>query len=349
MGVRTTPNVTIVGAGVMGTALAVHLAGRASRPCNVRLCGTAWDDEIIRQLSAARTCPRLEVALPERLELFSYAERQRAAAEADVLILAVSSGGLAATTAEFCLHAPAHAVFASITKGIEESSLMTMVELMEHTLRQHGRRADTVVKLAGPLRAVELARGFPAEAVFASRSREAAEWLRSCFVSPAFRCQVTHDVIGVDLCASLKNAYAILFGLADALYPGADNPKAALFGRIAAELGAFVTACGGDLATVSGIAGVGDLYVTVQGGRNRSLGYRLGQGASLAEAQQAMHGQTIEGLAAADVAWQLAKKLEQADKLAVEQDLPLLCRLRQVLTGEATARQAMATYWGMGL
>jgi glycerol-3-phosphate dehydrogenase (NAD(P)+) len=342
-----TLSVTVVGAGVMGTALAVHLAGHTTQKNSVRLCGTEWDDQMVERLQADWRCPRLGAALPDGLKLYRWSEREQAAAGADAIILAVTSQGLSEMTAEWSKYAAAGTIMASITKGIDSESLTTMAELMEQTLEREGRSDIPVVKLAGPLRANELAHGHPAEAVFASRSQEAAGLLRRHFLSPQFRCELSADVVGTDLCASLKNAYAIAFGMADSLYPGVDNPKAALFGRIAAEMQRIVAAYGGDPATVAGNAGIGDLYVTVQGGRNRTLGALLGSGHTLAAALEQMQGQTVEGLAAAREAWPLAKRLEAQEKLVIERDLPLFARLQEILSGEKTASQALADYWAM--
>lgn len=339
--------ITVVGAGVMGTALAVHLSKRTTRKNVVRLCGTEWDDPVIDTLREKRRCPRLEVDIPTELELFYHSGRTDAVRGAEIIVIAVISKGLRQTVSELADYAGKGTVMVSITKGIDGDSLQTMAEMMERTLREKGRDDICVVKLGGPLRANEFAQGYPGEGVFAGRSEEATARVRECFLSTHFRSECSADVLGVDLCASLKNAYAIAFGMADGLYNEVDNPKAALFGRVAHEMSVFVAGYGGDPETVSHIAGAGDLFVTVQGGRNRTLGKYLGQGNDLTGALDIMNGQTVEGLDAVTEGWKIACHLESEGKVVIQRDLPLFYQLYQVIDGKKTAVHALNDYWAM--
>lgn len=341
--------ITVIGAGVMGTALAVHLACRTFSDNRVRLCGTAWDDDIVDILERERYCPRLEVDIPDKLELMYDVDWKKAVDNTDILVLAVISKGLRDTVAKLAYHAVKGAVMVSITKGIDGVSRQTVAEMMEQVLQQRGRQDISIVKLGGPLRANELAQGFPAAAIFASRSSGASDHVRKCFAAPHFQSETSTDVIGVDICASLKNAYAIAFGIIDGLYRDRDNPKAALFGQATHELRTFVAAYGGKAETVSHLAGVGDLFVTVQGGRNRSLGYYLGQGFPLQEAVAKMKGQTVEGMDAITEGLKIAQFLERRGKLVIQRDLPLFSQLCSVVKGEMTAVQAFEAYWNRPL
>ncbi|WP_232698438.1 NAD(P)H-dependent glycerol-3-phosphate dehydrogenase [Brevibacillus daliensis] len=343
---QNNPVITIVGAGVMGTALAFHLAGEGTRPSRVRLLGTQWDAEILKVLEIERKCPRMSVDVPGALTFFTHEQRKEAVLDADMIIFAVSSAGLQDMLKElvgFCSNQ--HVLVGSITKGIDGKNSRTLAEMMQHTLNDMGRSDVPVVKLGGPLRAVEIAKGHPAEALFASESVAAAKQMSEYFVSPQFRAGVSADVTGVDLCASMKNVYAIAFGMAEGLYPDADNPKAGLMGQIAKELHILTLAYGGQADTVAGVAGIGDLYVTVSGGRNRTLGMYLGQGMTISEAKEALKGQTVEGYVAAHEAQSLLTSLEEQGKLDTKSELPLLVGLWEVLQGRQKAGEAMHTYW----
>lgn len=337
--------VTIIGAGVMGTALAVFLANKEEKRPAVRLCGTSWDAETIQVLRQTREDGRLQVTVPESVALYAYDERAEALSGSNIVIVAVASAGLRDVVLQIGETLSDDVILASITKGIDDDKGQTMAEMMEDALQAVGRRGIPVVKIGGPLRAIELAQGHPATAVFASRSIEAARRVGACFASPSLRSEVTADVVGVDLCASLKNAYAIIYGMADGLYGDVDNPKAAIIGGIGAELRAYVSAYGGNSATVAGAAGVGDLFVTIQGGRNRTFGYYLGSGHSVDEAVAKMKGQTVEGTAAVFAAMKLARILEEKGALRIKRDLPLLFLLEQVLTRNQTAEAALSHYW----
>lgn len=171
------------------------------------------------------------------------------------------------------------ALVISATKGIEESSLARMSEIIEATA-PHVR----VAVLSGPSFAREVAERQPTAVVAAAGRRDDAEAVQALFSSAEFRVYTNHDVTGVELGGSLKNVIAVAAGILDGLGLG-NNPRAALLTRGLAEIGRLGEAMGADPLTFAGLAGMGDLILTCTGGlsRNRRLGIDLGQGKSLEE------------------------------------------------------------------
>ena len=120
-----------------------------------------------------------------------------------------------------------------------------------------------------------------------------------------YQPRISDDVIGVEVCAALKNFYAIAVGWANGQLekagPAANgalnhNPAAILFAQAVMEMAEIVGALGGDPATAAGMPGAGDLYVTCQAGRNSRLGRHLGAGHSYGDVKSGpMLGETIEG------------------------------------------------------
>jgi glycerol-3-phosphate dehydrogenase (NAD(P)+) len=146
----------------------------------------------------------------------------------------------------------------------------------------------------------------------------------------------------------MKNAYAIALGVADGLEQRTGLPhhnlRAALFPRAVTEMGALARALGGRAETVFGLAGAGDLQVTITSGRNRLLGEHIGRGDSPADAVQALtsSGTTVEGYRAADFGYRLYRWAVDAAILA-EAELPLLDALWRVLYCDA---EPAAALWG---
>ncbi|HHW03808.1 MAG TPA: hypothetical protein GXX35_13550 [Thermoanaerobacterales bacterium] len=333
-------NITVLGAGVMGTALAIHLARQKN---NVRLWGTQWDKAAIECYRATGKCDKLKVEFPSNVEFFLSEELSKAMEGAKIVIMAVTSDGIRGITRTISPYISKNTIIANIAKGIEEDSLMTMSEIIEDSLPEQYKNIP-VVKIGGPLRAIEVANEVFSEAIFASKNIEAARVLQRTFQGPYFKSDVTNDIIGVEICAAIKNSYAIVMGICEGMYENMDNPKAAIIARSCMELASLVVAKEGKTETALGLAGVGDLYVTSQGGRNRTLGKLLGQGKSMKEALEEMKNQTIEGYFAAKVGYKLAKALDEQRKLKLN-DLSLLLELYKVLYEDKPAVKALKDYW----
>ena len=154
---------------------------------------------------------------------------------------------------------------------------------------------------------------------------------------------------GVELCAAMKNSYAIAGGmcqgLSEKLKISMDNVTSAFVAQATIEMAKLIVPQGGKLETVMGQAGVGDLYCTVQGGRNGILGKLLGKGMSIKEAMEKMRDQTVEGYSATKGVYRLAKELQEKSRLNIKKDLPLFRQLYAVLYGGKSAQKAIENYW----
>jgi len=144
--------------------------------------------------------------------------------------------------------------------------------------------------------------------VVASHSTDAAERVQALFQTPAFRVYTNRDVIGVELGGALKNVIALAAGAVAGLGFG-HNTMAALITRGLAEMTRLGLAMGAEKATFSGLAGMGDLVLTCTGdlSRNRTVGYRLGQGESLEQILADMTA-VAEGVKTAEAVYALARR-----------------------------------------
>jgi glycerol-3-phosphate dehydrogenase (NAD(P)+) len=197
----------------------------------------------------------------------------------------------------------------SATKGLEETTLLRMTEVISQVVAADGGFRPRLGALSGPSFAKEVARGDPTAITIASQDAELAEIVQREFGDPRFRVYTNDDVIGVELGGALKNIIAIAAGVCDGLGLG-HNSIAALITRGLAEITRLVVACGGRQETMAGLAGLGDLVLTCTGGlsRNRSVGVELGRGRKLPEIIAGMHGMVAEGVFTTHAAVGLARK-----------------------------------------
>jgi len=300
--------IVVVGGGSWGTVFSRLLAERGHR---VTLA--CRDAEQARTIAATGRNPRY---FPN-VDLSSVHAAPLADApleEADLVVVAVPSRAFG----DVVHGLPGTAPVLSLTKGLDpatEARLSTLV------------RDRPVAVLSGPNMAEEIAEGLPTAAVIASEDASLAEELQDAINSLVFRVYVNDDVVGVELCAAAKNVIGLAAGGVDGLGLG-DNAKAALITRGLAEMARLGEACGARPETFSGLAGMGDLFVTCwsRHGRNRHAGELIAQGATAEEAAERI-GQVVEGLTTAPVLRDLSHRMRI--------ELPITEGVCRVLAGES--------------
>jgi glycerol-3-phosphate dehydrogenase (NAD(P)+) len=201
-------------------------------------------------------------------------------------------------------------LFVSATKGIENSSLLRMSEVISEVVSKGKGFAPRIGAISGPTFAKEVARGDPTALTIASTDPELTASVQNEFSDPRFRVYTNYDMVGVELGGALKNIVAIAAGVCDGLNLG-HNSVAALITRGLTEITRLAVACGGRPETMAGLAGLGDLVLTCTGGlsRNRSVGVELGRGRKLEEIIAGMHGMVAEGVLTTNAAVGLAHKM----------------------------------------
>lgn len=287
-------NVTVLGAGAWGTALAqlLHNGGNTV---------TLWGHDAAR-LNEIRRSGRNEPYLPgiELSGLKFESDLQKSAQAAECIVVAVPSKAFRAVTQELNSFS---GITVSVTKGIEFQTGLTMCGVLAQTIPR-----AKYATLSGPSFALEVARGIPTAVVVASSDESTVLAVQHLFHQPTFRTYSSLDWLGVELGGALKNVIAIGAGVCDGLGFG-DNSKAALVTRAMAELRRLGAACGAQPETFAGLSGMGDLMVTCFSklSRNRGFGERLGKGEKL-DAIVASMKAVAEGYPTARSAYELARR-----------------------------------------
>lgn len=334
--------VIVIGGGVMGSALGIHLGRNGHR---VNIWGTQWDEEIIKEMKETRRHPLHGVDLDKNISLFYHREMEEAFRETSLVILAVISQGMAAISKSISPYLNKDHRILSITKGIDGENLKTMSSIIEDSMAEELRGKIGIIKLGGPLIAQELAQGKFSEGVFASKDLESARYAASLFKSRKFKVNISNDIRGVELCGAFKNPYAIAMGIIEGLEKDSNNSKAALMARGSIEMANIVETYGGDRETALGLGGVGDYYVTSQGGRNGRFGILLGQGKNKDQALEIMNHQTVEGLPNSLNGYKFLKKMEEEGRIRIKEKAPLFLQIYKILYEDKPVRQAMEDYW----
>ena len=316
-------SVAVIGAGGWGTALALVMARRG---LHVPLWGhDARHVEVMRcERANEKYLPGL--TLPDGILPTSRLDE---CLDAKILFVAVPSKHLAEVTGRIAETAGSRKpVLVSCTKGIERERGLLMSEVI--AARFPGA---TIAVLSGPNLAGEIAKGIPAAGVIGCGERDALTSIQSLFEGTSFRAYTSGDLRGIQLGGALKNVFAIAAGVSDGLGLG-ENAKAALVTRSLAEMMRLGTAMGGERETFGGLSGIGDLMVTCfsERSRNHQVGFRLGQGETLAAITSSM-AMVAEGVPTA------ASAHASARRLGVE--TPIIDEVHALLQGAKSPGEAM--------
>lgn len=314
--------VGVIGSGTWGTALAILLHANGHR---VTLWSAVPEEvEMLQREKLHKSLP--EVPIPE--EILITGDLEEAMAHKELLVLSVPSVYVRGTAHKMNAFLEKGQIVVNVAKGIEESSLMTLSEVIESELPS----ADVAV-LSGPSHAEEVSRGLPTSCVCGAKTLKTAEYIQSLFMSSAFRVYTSPDILGIELGGSLKNVIALAAGVADGIGCG-DNTKAALITRGIAEITRLGIAMGGKQQTFSGLSGIGDLIVTCASmhSRNRRAGILIGQGYTMDDAMKEVN-MVVEGVYSAKAALMLSKKYNV--------DMPIIEQVNEVLFEKLPASEAV--------
>ena len=292
---------TILGAGSYGTALAMVLAPRYER-----VVLWSYERELAEQMETTRENSKyLEGSrLPPNVRVTSGLELALGAA--DMVLGAVPSMHVRAVFTSALPYLPPAAPIVSATKGIERGSSLRMSEVIGAVVG--ARFAPQLAVLSGPSFAKELARGEPTLVAASSTDSRLAGRVQREFAGPTFRIYTNSDPIGTELGGALKNVIAIAAGVCSGLGLGS-NAMAGLLTRGMAELIRLSVSLGAQAPTLMGLAGLGDLILTCTGdlSRNRRVGLELAKGRTLQEIQEGMH-MVAEGVENTYSAVELARR-----------------------------------------
>lgn len=348
-------HVAIVGAGMMGTATAWPLADNGHA---VRLVGTHLDAEIIRSCKDRHYHPRLKRELPQSVRPYSVEEVAEALTGVEVIVSGVSSPGVHWIGRTIGPHLVPGQIVIAVTKGLEstaEGDLMILPDVLAGELPAGIREKVRLAAIGGPCIAGELAGRRESCVVFGSRDGGAVEKLAAIFRTSYYHVWTTTDLLGLEFCAALKNAYTLGVGLAAGILEksgGVDtagahmyNVAAAVFGQACTEIERLLQIAGGSRHFAYGLPGAGDLYVTCQGGRTVRLGRLLGMGHSFSEAREIMADETLES---AEIVRQLGKALPglvERGRLGPD-ELPMLRMLVDVLAHGRPVNVPLEKFFG---
>ena len=332
--------ITIVGSGMMGSALAFPARENGHE---VRLVGTHLDREIIEACKKTDRHPKFTRDFPKGLTYYQIEELEEALNGSDLVIGGVSSFGVE-WFGDYVLPKIADGTnVLTVTKGLMDTpdgSLLPYPYLWQEKIDKIGKKLN-LTAVGGPCTSYELVAHDQTEVAFCGRDMEVLKEVRSLMQTDYYHISLSTDIMGIESAVALKNGYALGIALTIGLNQkafGLDsdlhfNSQAAVFGQAAKEMYSLLKLQGAENMNNFWV-GVGDLYVTVYGGRTRLVGILLGRGLNIDEAKAELNGVTLESLV---VAVRVARAMRiRAEKGEVDlAAFPLLMHVDEILSEKA--------------
>jgi glycerol-3-phosphate dehydrogenase (NAD(P)+) len=310
-------NVAVIGGGSFGTVMA-NIIAQNGHPTRL------WmrDAEQVESLNNTRQNAIYLPGLQVHEQVTATSDLKYAVEDVDMIFVAVPSTSFRSVVQQMKPYLHSHVILITATKGIEPGTF----KLMSQILAEEVPDSRTAV-LSGPNLAREIADNSPTGTVIASNDGEVRREVQEILRSDTFRVYANDDMLGVELGGSLKNIYAILAGLADAIGMG-QNTISMLITRSLTEMARFGVCLGADPMTFLGLSGVGDLIVTCSSplSRNFRVGKALGESKDLDMIINEL-GQVAEGVNTV----KLVK--EKADEMGVH--MPLCSSLYEIIYNKA--------------
>lgn len=327
--------ITIIGSGMMGSALAFPARENGH---DVRLVGTPLDKEIIEACKKTGKHPKFEYPFPEGVKYYFYEDWKEAVDGADFVIGGVSSFGVDWFLDNILSDLDPSMPVLSVTKGLinlNDGTLISYPEYWKRALAQKGINRE-ICAIGGPCTSYELVYHDQSEVAFCGKDSNTVRMMKEAMQTSYYHISLTNDVEGLESAVALKNGYALAIAMTIGLVNRHNGPEAGL--HFNSQAAAFYQAVKEMrlLLEMQGASrdceniGIGDLYVTVYGGRTRKIGILLGEGKTYEEALEILSGVTLESLVVSRRVYAaMVRKAELG--LADLSEFPMLCHAAAVL------------------
>tara|TARA_B100000900_G_scaffold367365_1_gene343813 strand:- start:547 stop:1506 length:960 start_codon:yes stop_codon:yes gene_type:complete len=278
-------NILIIGGGAMGSAFTIPCLENNNK---VTITEPYSKTFIKNHSSKNKFHSALKINLPKKLKFRKFSS-DLFKENYDLIVIALSLSGIdfiGKYLKNFKIKSP----ILVLTKGLKYEKKNKKIWTISEQLNKNYNVSNISV-LKGPCLAKELARKNKTSVVIANKNIKIAKSIGKIISTSFYLTEYSKDVIGVEVCSAIKNIYSMIIGAGQSL-----NSSSNLFQKSVLEMKYLIKYFKGKDETISGLAGVGDLYVSAAGGRNSKMGSYLGKGFTFKSAKKRfMFKDTVEG------------------------------------------------------
>ena len=319
--------ILVLGAGAMGSAFTVPCVDNKN---DVVLVGTHLEDKVIENIKKQENFHKvLNCKLSKNLKVEKFEKFQdEMKKKPDLIVIGVNSKGIEWAGKEISKNYKFPTSILLLTKGLSliNGKFETLIEKFKLILAKNNIVESNISAVGGPCLASGLANRIKSSVVLANENKNIVKNIANIISTDYYSVEISNDVLGVEICAAIKNIYSMIIGASEGLSSSkADkdikskyylNTAASLMYKSISEMAYFTKSLNGKEESVYGLAGMADLYVSSAGGINSKMGKYLGEGHEYKTAKEKfMKNDTIEG---AELIFEIGTKiLKDFDKTKI--------------------------------
>ncbi len=277
--------VSIIGSGAYGIALSSILHRN-----KVEVCMWAHSIEEKENLEKTRISLKLkDYKIPKEIKITNSLEES--IKDSCLVVIAVPAFAFEETIIRVKEYINKKTPVLIATKGIQQDTCLFLHDVFKKYLK------NNVAVISGPTFAVDIVKAVPIGFSLATKSTKAELVIRKCFENSTTKFRRTRDVVGIEICGSIKNVMAIAAGMLEGMKVS-DSTRALFLTESMNDIKELIDALGGRKKSILSFAGFGDILMTCTSpnSRNFSFGYLIGRGATQEEVNEYLNNTTVEGM-----------------------------------------------------
>ena len=310
--------ILVLGAGAMGAAFTVPCVDNNN---DVVLVGSHLEDDAIDNIKKENNFHKiLNCKLPKNLRVEKFKNFQdEIKTKPDLIVVGVNSKGIEWAGKEISKNYNSSTSILLLTKGLSviNNKFETLAEKFKLILANNNVTESSISAVGGPCLASGLVNRIKSSVVLANENKDVVKNIENIISTDYYSTEFSDDLLGVEICAAIKNIYSMIIGASEGLSSSNVNKNikskyylntaASLMYKAISEMVYFTKSLKGKEESVYGLSGLGDLYVSSAGGRNSKMGKYLGEGYDYKTAKEKfMKNETIEG---AELALEIGTKV----------------------------------------
>jgi glycerol-3-phosphate dehydrogenase (NAD(P)+) len=310
--------ILVLGAGAMGSAFTVPCVDNNN---DVVLVGSHLEDDAIDNIKKENNFHKiLNCKLPKNLRVEKFKNFQdEIKTKPDLIVVGVNSKGIEWAGKEISKNYNSSTSILLLTKGLSviNNKFETLAEKFKLILANNNVTESSISAVGGPCLASGLVNRIKSSVVLANENKDVVKNIENIISTDYYSTEFSDDLLGVEICAAIKNIYSMIIGASEGLSSSNVNKDikskyylntaASLMYKAISEMVYFTKSLKGKEESVYGLSGLGDLYVSSAGGRNSKMGKYLGEGYDYKTAKEKfMKNETIEG---AELALEIGTKV----------------------------------------
>ena len=277
--------VGVLGAGAYGLALSHILV-------NNKVDVTVWthDENEAKILDKDRISKKLnDYKVPSEIKFTT--SLKDAVVNMDLIVMAIPAFAFEEVTVKLSKYIKRKQPVLIATKGIQQNTCLFLNDVFSKYLK------NSIAVISGPTFAVDMIKDAPIGFSLATKSHKTEMIIRKCFENSTTKFRRTKDIVGIEICGSIKNVMAIASGMLEGMGV-TDSTRALFLTESMNDIKELIDALGGKKKSILSFAGFGDILMTCtsKNSRNFSFGYLIGSGASKKEIDKYLENTTVEGM-----------------------------------------------------